>query len=138
MKQLSKKQKEQIANLYKSGKTRKEIAEMMGISPSTVQRHTTTRSTERKAQKFIEEWNRLRQEINPAAGMEDWVPVKEDLPQIDPLYENVSIEVRAKLRSGRVIDAFCRVDTLDWYSATTCGRLTSPVVAWQSRKEECV
>lgn len=37
--------------------------------------------------------------------MSDWVKTTVDLPQYDPRYEHISLEVEAKLRDGSVIKA---------------------------------
>lgn len=66
--------------------------------------------------------------------MDEWVPVSEDLPQIEIGRKSVSLNVMAKLDTGGHVEAFfCHRDNC-WYSVT--GKQLHGVLAWKSLPEK--
>lgn len=66
--------------------------------------------------------------------MDEWVPVSEDLPQIEIGRQSVSVNVMAKLDTGGHTEAYyCHKDGR-WYSVA--GKQQTGVVAWKSLPEK--
>ena len=68
--------------------------------------------------------------------VEDWISVQDDLPQIDPHYEHISVEVEVLLLDGAVKKAFYSRRQEAWYAAEGCRVIPYwEVTAWRSIEE---
>lgn len=64
----------------------------------------------------------------------DWISITEDMPQKDPRYGNLSVEVEVMLKDMAITEAFYAADGT-WYTAKRCDEIpkNNGVVKWRSK-----
>lgn len=66
----------------------------------------------------------------------EWISVTEDMPQKDPNYETLSVEVEVILKDGTITEAFCEESGI-WYYSEDISKIpkNNGVVKWRCKDE---
>lgn len=69
--------------------------------------------------------------------MQNWISVTEDMPQKDPNYETLSVEVEVMLQDGTITEAFCEESGI-WYYSEDISKIpkNNGVVKWRSKQSQ--